>query len=116
MSYYTIYHNPRCKKSREALAFLEDKNATIDIVNYINEPLTFDQLSDVLEALDIPADNLIRKNETVWKDTFADKELSHEELVFAMIEYPQLMQRPIVVKENRAVIARPASEIDLLDK
>lgn len=116
MSTYTIYHNPRCKKSREALAVLEEKKASIDVANYINDPLTFDQLSAVLDVLDINADDLIRKTESVWKETFADKELSEEELIYAMIEYPQLMQRPIVVKGDNAVIARPASEIDLLDK
>lgn len=116
MSSYTIYHNPRCGKSREALALLEEKNATIDVINYINEPLTFDQLRDVLDILDIPAEDLIRKNEAVWKDLFADKELSEEEFIYAMIEHPKLMQRPIVVKGDKAVIARPASEIEQLDK
>ncbi len=108
----TVYHNPRCAKSREALAYLDERKITYEVVNYINEPLTFDQLNDVIDALNIDVASLVRKNEATWKTLFADKELEDDELIFAMIEHPKLMQRPIVLAGDKAVIARPSSKID----
>jgi arsenate reductase len=114
MAKYHIYHNPRCSKSREALKELEAMEVEFEVIQYLNEPITFEQMTDLLEKLDISAEELVRKNESVWKESFADKELDEEEIIFAMIEFPKLIQRPIVVKGEKAVIARPKEEIKKL--
>lgn len=109
-----VYHNPRCGKSREALKYLDEKGLEYEVVEYMKEPLTAGQLEGILEQLDMNADELIRTNEAIWKEEFKGKELDDEELILAMIEHPKLMQRPIVVKGNKAVVARPAEEIENL--
>lgn len=107
-----VYHNPRCTKSREALAYLDEKGLEYEVVEYMKEPLTPMDLESVLEALDMSAEDLIRTNESVWKDDFKGKELDEDELILAMIEHPKLMQRPIVLNSGKAVVARPAEEIE----
>ena len=105
------YHNPRCGKSREGLALLHENGHEPEIVEYLKEPLTPNELKDLLHKLGISADALIRKNEKVWKEEFKDKELSDEELILAMIEYPKLMQRPILENGDRAAIGRPTEDL-----
>lgn len=107
-----VYHNPRCTKSREALARLDEKGVEYEVVEYMKEPLTQDELESVLEILDISAEELIRTNEDIWKSEFKGKELDEDELVLAMIEYPKLMQRPIVINGTKGVIARPTEKLD----
>lgn len=109
-----VYHNPRCTKSREAVKYLEEKGQKAEIVEYMKDPLTPNELEVVLDALDMVPMELIRTNEAEWKELFKDKELDEDELILAMIEYPKLMQRPIVMKGDKAVVARPATEIDQL--
>ena len=109
-----VYHNPRCRKSREALQFLEEKNLDFEVVLYLNEPLSETELAELIKKLNIPVIDLIRKEESVWKTEFKDKNLSEKELIRLMIQEPRLMQRPIVVIENKAVIARPADSINEL--
>ena len=109
-----VYHNPRCRKSREALQFLEEKNLDFEVVLYLNEPLSKTELAELIKKLNIPAIDLIRKEESVWKTEFKDKNLSEKELIRLMIQEPRFMQRPIVVIENKAVIARPADSINEL--
>lgn len=106
-----LYHNPRCQKSRQALALLEEKGHTPELVLYMNEPLLPDALEALLEKLDMPAEDLIRTKENIWKEAFADKELSEDELLLAMIEYPQLMERPILEVGDRAVVGRPTEKL-----
>lgn len=109
-----VYHNPRCTKSREAVQYLEEKGVKAEIIEYMKDPLTPNELEVILDALDMEAIELIRKNEAEWKAEFKDKELDDDELILAMIEYPKLMQRPIVMNGDKAVVARPATEIDQL--
>lgn len=111
---YTVYHNNRCSKSRSALAYLEDKNLEYDVVEYLKEPLTTDQLKELLVQLEISAAQLIRKGEPVFKEKFKGKELSEKEWIDAMVEYPKLIERPIIVKNGKAVIGRPTERIDEL--
>jgi len=112
----TIYHNPRCGKSREAIQFLEEKNIEHEVVNYIETPLTPDDLYDLLDLLAMDAFELIRTKEDLWKREFADLEMDDDELILLMIEYPQLMERPIVASDDAAVVARPADKImELVD-
>ena len=106
-----VYHNPRCGKSRESLAWLETNNIAYEVVNYMAEPLTYEELDSVLQVLNVDPMDVIRTNEPEWKEHFAGSELEDEELIYAMIEYPKLMQRPIVVIGDKAVVARPADRI-----
>jgi len=107
-----IYHNPRCRKSREALQLLEEKNLDFEVELYLDEPLSETKLAELIKKLNIPAIDLIRQEESIWKSEFKDKNLSEKELIRLMIQEPRLMQRPIVVIDNKAVIARPADSIN----
>ena len=109
----TIYHNPRCQKSREALALLEQKGVEHSIRLYLNdeESMSAAEFEDVLDALDMDAIDLVRKNESVWKEEYKTLELDEDEIILAMIEHPKLMERPIVVNGDRAVVARPAEKL-----
>lgn len=106
-----FYHNARCAKSREALQLLHDKGINPDIVEYMKEPITPDELNELLDKLDMEPHDLIRKKEKVWKEEFADKELSPDELVLVMIEHPKLMERPILVNGDKARVGRPPEQI-----
>lgn len=110
-----IYHNPRCTKSRQALQLLKDKGANFEVREYLKESLTFDELSILIKKLNISPEQLLRKNEAIYKEHFKGKTLSYDEWIQAMIDYPKLMERPIVVKGNKAVIGRPTEKLlDLL--
>ncbi|MBT8296967.1 MAG: arsenate reductase (glutaredoxin) [Maribacter sp.] len=110
-----IYHNPRCTKSRQGLALLEQSGEQFEVVKYLEDIPSKDELKKVLEYLNIPAEDLVRKNEAIWKTTYRGKALNEEDILDAMVQYPKLIERPIVVKGNRAVIGRPTEKIyDLL--
>ncbi len=113
-STYTVYHNPRCSKSRNALTFLEDKNETFKVVEYLKQTPTKEDLKSILKMLDMPAFDLIRKNEADYKDNFKGNDLSEDEWIEAMIQYPKLIERPIVIKNGKAVVARPTENIEKL--
>jgi arsenate reductase len=111
------YHNPRCSKSREGLQLLESKGVALDVVKYMENPITPTELQDLLDKLDLDAADLLRTNEKIWKEEFADKELSDDEIFLLLIEYPQLMQRPILESETEARIGRPVEQLlELLPK
>ncbi|MEP0133906.1 MAG: arsenate reductase (glutaredoxin) [Eudoraea sp.] len=110
-----IYHNSRCRKSREGLAIVESSGKDFEIINYLEEVPSKQELSKVLDYLSLSPLQLVRKNETIWKEKFKGKILSDEEIIDAMIKYPKLIERPIVIKGDKAVIGRPsASIIELL--
>lgn len=110
-----IYHNPRCTKSRQGLEAVEKSGEQFEVVKYLENIPTKDELRQVLGYLNMSAENLVRKNEAIWKENYRGKDLSEEEILDAMIENPKLIERPIVVKDNRAVIGRPTENIlDLL--
>ncbi|SHK62191.1 arsenate reductase [Maribacter aquivivus] len=111
-----IYHNSRCSKSREGLKVLEDSGKKFEVVKYLEDIPTKEELRNVISCLDIKPINLVRKSEAIWKENFKNLSLSDEELIDAMITYPKLIERPIIIKGNRAVIGRPASNIDALLK
>lgn len=106
-----IYHNPRCRKSREALNYLQDKGISIEVIDYMKNPISKEELTHVLHLLDYKAENLLRKNEAIYKEKFKGLELTEEEWIEAMIEHPKLMERPIVVDKDNAVVARPLEKI-----
>ncbi len=111
---YTVYHNNRCSKSRCALSYLDDKNAEYEIIEYLKDSLNADELRVLLGQLQIPASDLIRKGEPDFKENFKGKVLSEDEWVEAMVKYPKLIERPIIVKNGKAVIGRPTERIEEL--
>lgn len=108
-----IYHNPRCGKSRTALKLLQESGQPYEVINYMKEPLSKKELRKLIRRLGIKAEDLVRKNESIFKEKFKGKELSENEWIEAMIEYPKLMQRAIVVNEEsgKAVVARPPERV-----
>lgn len=106
-----IYHNPRCGKSRECLAFLETSNQQFEVIKYLETPLNFEELSGIIQKLRITPIELIRTKEATWIEHFKGKTLSDNEVIQAMVDYPILMERPIAILGNKAVIARPLEKI-----
>lgn len=109
----TILHNNRCGKSRAALQFLESKGVAFEVRNYLENPLSEVEIEDLLSKLDTSIHNIIRKNEDLWKENFLETTYSDSGLVSILANYPKLLQRPIVIKDNKAIIAR---EIEKLEK
>lgn len=107
----TIYHNPRCSKSREGLHMLELLNQPFTIVKYLNEPLSKEELTEIISKLGTAPINLVRQKEAVWKEKYKNKQLTDDEIIDAMLMHPALIERPIVVHNDKAVIARPADKI-----
>jgi len=107
----TIYHNNRCRKSRETLQLLEEKQENIKIINYLETVPTVQELTEIISLLGIAPIQLIRKGEAIWKDNFKGKELSDAQLIEAMVTYPKLIERPIVVKNGKAAIGRPPENV-----
>ena len=106
-----IYHHPRCRKSREALAILEKSNKKFEIVRYLDDIPSEETLTEIIKLLGITPIQLVRKTESIWKEHFKGKELSDAEIIKAMIQNPKLIQRPIVINNNKAVIGRPQENI-----
>lgn len=102
-----IYHNPRCSKSRQGLAILEESKQPFEIVKYLETTLTKTELTNLIKLLAIKPIDLVRKNETIWKSEFKSKNLSDNEIIDAMVNNPKLIERPIVVKNDKAIIGRP---------
>lgn len=110
----TIYHNPRCGKSRECLAFLETSNQSIEVIKYLENPLSFNELENLIQKLNISPIELIRTKESIWIEKYKGKNISDKEIIQSMVEYPILMERPIVVLGNKAILARPLENINKL--
>ncbi len=108
----TIYHNPRCKKSREGLEILERSGQEFDKREYLKEPLTEAELESLISKLQIAPVQLVRRNESIWKENYKDRDLSDRELITILSENPKLIERPVVEKDNKAVIGRPPSNIE----
>ena len=116
MAALTIYHNPKCSKSREALALLEARGAAPRVVRYLEVPPTAAELAAIVRKLDMRPEQLVRKGENVFKATYAGRTLTDAEWIEAMVQNPILIERPIVVKGTRAVIGRPPERaLTLLD-
>lgn len=108
----TIYHNPRCTKSREGLCEIEVLNQPFEIRKYLDEPFTKKELEMVIKKLNIKPIELVRTKETVWIEKYKGKELTDDQITDAMLENPKLIERPIVVNGDKAVIARPKEKIN----
>lgn len=106
-----IYHNPRCSKSRQTLALLQENGVEPDVILYLDNIMTADELRNLLVKLGLSPMQLVRKGEAVWKEKYKDKELSDDQIIEAMIANPKLIERPIVVKDQLAVLGRPPENI-----
>lgn len=105
----TIYHNNMCSKSREAMCFLEQEGAEIEVVEYLKNVPNKKDLKDLLKKLGIKAHDLMRKGEQEYTDHVKSKTLTETELVGLLVKYPKLIERPIIIKGNKAIIGRPPS-------
>jgi arsenate reductase len=110
-----IYQKPTCSKCRTTIGLLKERGATFEAINYYENPLTFEELKKLIVKLGIAPRELLRKGEQVYRDLkLAHRELTDDELIKLMIENPDLIQRPIVVKGNKAVLGRPPENVDEL--
>ncbi|HIP15015.1 MAG TPA: arsenate reductase (glutaredoxin) [Sulfurimonas autotrophica] len=109
MSKYTILHNPRCSKSREALKILEENGITADIIKYLDERPSAAQIKKIIQMLSLQsARDMMRTKETIYKELDLKNETDEEKLIEAMVAHPKLIERPIIIKDDKeAIIARP---------
>lgn len=106
-----IWHNSRCSKSRNALSYLQDKNIELEIKEYLKTPLSVAELKDVLSKLNMKPSELVRNKEDIYKELNL-KDVSEEELLEAMVKNPKLIERPIIINNDKAVVARPLENIE----
>lgn len=102
-----IYHNPRCSKSRQGLEILKELAVKFEIINYLENPISETELLEIIKLLGIKPIDLVRKNETIWKESYKGKNLNDHQIVMAMVENPKLIERPIVVNNGKAIVGRP---------
>ena len=106
-----IYHNPRCSKSRQGVQLLENSGKEFEIVKYLETVPSEKELSEIIKLLNISPIELVRKTEKIWKENYKRKDLSDADIIKAMVENPKLIERPIVINNNKAVIGRPTEII-----
>lgn len=115
MKNLTIYHNPRCSKSRQTLALIKDKGIEPEIVLYLENTPEKEELAQLIDQLGITARELLRKGEDAYKEhNLADTNLSDQQLIEAMVKYPKLIERPIVTDGQKAVLGRPPENVSEL--
>ncbi len=112
MSEIRIYHNPRCSKSRQTLALLQERGIEPDVVEYLKQPPSAAELADVINKLGIAPRQLLRTKEAEFKQAGLDSDaVSDDQIIAAMIEHPKLIERPIVINGNKARIGRPPEDV-----
>lgn len=109
-----IWHNPRCSKSRDALNLLEEKDLDIKVIKYLDAKLTKEDINEILQMLGIGARGLMRTKEDIYKQLNLKDENDEDKLIEAMVNNPKLIERPVVIKDGSAVIARPLEKINEL--
>ena len=107
----TIYHNPRCRKSREAIRFLEEKGVSFNIVKYLDQPFDVNSLGEVLKKIDMKPSEIVRRKEILWKKEYDCNNLSEDQILELLVEQPRLIERPIVTVGNKGVLARPIESL-----
>lgn len=111
-----VYHNPRCGKSRNCLAFLDNTKEEYKIIKYLEEVPSQEELSSLLQKLNLKPIELVRQKEKIWIDNYKNQELTDEAIIQAMIAHPILIERPIIIKGDQAIIAREADKIEAFFK
>ena len=111
-----IWHNSRCSKSRNALQLLEEKNLDFEVKEYLKQIPSKEELKSVLSQLGISAKELLRSGEDIYKQLNLKSETNEDKIIEAMIENPKLIERPIIIKDGKAVIARPIENLEELLK
>ena len=106
-----IFHNPRCRKSRETLQIIEESGEMVTVVEYLKTVPTEAELKDIIKMLGIQPEQLVRKGEAIYKEQFKGKSLSDQEWIKVMVQNPKLIERPIVIKGNKAIIGRPPERV-----
>jgi arsenate reductase (glutaredoxin) len=106
-----IYHNNRCGKSRETLKLVQENAEDVQIIEYLKTPPTEEELREIIKKLTIKPEQLLRKGEAIFKEKFEGKSLSDEEWIRIMVENPILIERPIVIKDGKAVLGRPPENV-----
>lgn len=106
-----IYHNARCSKSRNSYNLLKEKGLDFETVEYLKDPLSKQELKELIGKLGITAEELLRKGEADYKNNYKGKTLSEDQWIEAMVKHPKLIERPIVVKGDKAVIGRPIENV-----
>ncbi len=106
-----LLHNPRCGKSRSCLAFLDDSKMEYEIINYLQNPLSEDELEALIHKLNLKPIELVRQKETIWIEQCKGKALADTQIIKVLAKYPILLERPIVIKENQAVIGRDLEKL-----
>lgn len=108
---YTIYHNPRCSKSRAALDLLQERGIAPKVIEYLKTPPSVAELKSILKYLGLKPIDLVRKGESEYAERVQGKNLTDAQLVAAMVDNPILIERPIVIRGDRAVVGRPPENI-----
>ena len=106
-----IYHNTRCRKSREGLSILENSGKEFEIVKYLDQVLSEQALAEIINLLGISPIQLVRKTEKIWKENYKGTNMSDAHIITAMTENPKLIERPIVINKEKAVVGRPPENI-----
>jgi arsenate reductase (glutaredoxin) len=107
----TIYHNPRCSKSRETLALIEEKGIKPLIIEYLKNPPSENELRELLHKLGLKPWDIVRKSEPLYKEKLGGKPLKEEAWIRVLVKHPALIERPIVVKDNEAILGRPPQNV-----
>ena len=107
----TIYHNPRCRKSREAIQYMEGRGITLKIVKYLDQLFDVNSLGEVLKKIDMKPSEIVRRNEILWKKEYDGNNLSEDQILKLLVEQPRLIERPIVTSGNKGVLARPIESL-----
>ena len=106
-----IYHNPRCGKSRNCLALIKESEKEYKIINYLENGPTFIELTAILKKLHFEPISLVRQKEKIWIENFKNIEMSPDEIIQAMVDYPILIERPIVIIGNKAILGRELDKV-----
>ena len=111
MAQITIWHNPRCSKSREALKLLEEKESDVEVFKYLDEEITKEDIKNLLKMIGASARDVIRTKEAIYKELGLKDVDDEEKLIEAMVQHHKLIERPIVIKEDKAIIGRPPQKV-----
>lgn len=106
-----IYHNPRCSKSRQTLGLIEGKDKEVEVVRYLDNPPTKEELMQIVDMLGMIPEQLLRKGEAIYKENYRGKTFTDDEWLDIMCQHPKLIERPIVVSEGKAVLGRPPENV-----